>query len=141
MKKTRISLTSSTHELKMHKELGIKAGSLKVCPQLGTEAESGATGVELLLPLVLKWAHEGKQTLVDALAKVTCNAAQILKIDAGHLSIGTAADICIFDPACHWKVEPLALKSQGKNTPFLNMELQGKVRYTLVNGQFVYQSE
>lgn len=105
------------------------------------EAESGATGVELLLPLVLKWAHEGKQTLVDALAKVTCNAAQILKIDAGHLSIGTAADICIFDPACHWKVEPLALKSQGKNTPFLNMELQGKVRYTLVNGQFVYQSE
>lgn len=104
------------------------------------EAEAGATGVELLLPLVLKWAHEGKQTLVDALAKVTCNAAQILKIDAGHLSIGAAADICIFDPACHWKVEPQALKSQGKNTPFLNMELQGKVRYTLVNGQFVYQS-
>jgi dihydroorotase len=71
---------------------------------------------------------------------VTCNAAHILKIDAGHLSIGAAADICIFDPACHWKVEPQALKSQGKNTPFLNMELQGKVRYTLVKGQFVYQS-
>ena len=104
------------------------------------EAESGATGVELLLPLVLKWAHEGKLTLVDALAKVTCNAAHILKIDAGHLSLGAAADICIFDPACRWKVEPMALKSQGKNTPFLNMELQGKVRYTLVNGQFVYQS-
>ena len=104
------------------------------------EAEAGATGVELLLPLVLKWAQEGKQTLVDALAKVTCNAAHILKIDAGHLSNGAAADICIFDPACHWKVEPQALKSQGKNTPFLNMELQGKVRYTLVNGQFVYQS-
>ena len=104
------------------------------------EAESGATGVELLLPLVLKWAHEGKLTLVDALAKVTCNAAHILKIDAGHLSLGAAADICIFDPACRWKVEPMALKSQGKNTPFLNMELQGKVRFTLVNGQFVYQS-
>lgn len=104
------------------------------------EAEAGATGVELLLPLVLKWAQESKQTLIDALAKVTCNAAHILKIDAGHLTIGAAADICIFDPACHWKVEPLALKSQGKNTPFLNMELQGKVRYTLVNGQFVYQS-
>jgi dihydroorotase len=55
--------------------------------------------------------------------------------------VGTAADICIFDPLRYWKVEPAALKSQGKNTPFLGMELQGKVRYTLVNGQVVYQSE
>ena len=104
------------------------------------EAEAGATGVELLLPLVLKWAQEGRQTLADAIAKVTCNAARILNIDAGHLSLGSAADICIFDPASYWKVEAAALLSQGKNTPFLGMELQGKVRYTLVNGQLVYQA-
>lgn len=105
------------------------------------EAEPGATGLELLLPLVLKWSHEDKHTLVEALAKVTSNAAKILNIDAGHLSIGAAADICIFDPACFWKIEASALKSQGKNTPFLGMEMQGKVRYTLVNGQIVYQSK
>jgi dihydroorotase len=104
------------------------------------EAEAGATGVELLLPLVLKWAQEGKLTISDAIAKVTCNAARILNIDAGHLSPGTAADICIFDPASYWKVEAVALISQGKNTPFLGMEVQGKVRYTLVNGQLVYQA-
>jgi dihydroorotase len=40
-----------------------------------------------------------------------------------------------------WKVEPAALKSQGKNTPFIGMELQGRVRYTLVDGQLVYQSK
>lgn len=104
------------------------------------EAEAGATGLELLLPLVLKWAQQGKLSLADAIAKVTHNSAQILNIDAGHLSIGAAADICIFDPASYWKVEAAALKSQGKNTPFLGMEMQGKVRYTLVNGQIVYQS-
>lgn len=104
------------------------------------EAEAGATGLELLLPLVLKWVQQGKHTLADAIAKVTLNPARILNIDTGHLSAGAAADICIFDPECDWKVEAAALKSQGKNTPFLGMQLQGKVRYTLVNGQIVYQA-
>jgi len=104
------------------------------------EAEAGATGLELLLPLVLKWVQQGEHSLADAIAKVTINPARILNIDAGHLSAGAAADICIFDPKKDWTVEAAALKSQGKNTPFLGMELQGKVRYTLVNGQLVYQS-
>jgi dihydroorotase len=104
------------------------------------EAEAGATGLELLLPLVLKWTHQGKHALADAIAKVTVNPARILNIDAGHLTLGAVADICIFDPECYWKVEASALKSQGKNTPFLGMELQGKVRYTLVNGRIVYQA-
>lgn len=104
------------------------------------EAEAGATGLELLLPLALKWAAESKLTLADALAKVTVQPARILALDAGHLSVGAAADVCVFDPETYWKVEAAALKSQGKNTPFLGMELQGRVRYTLVNGQLVYQS-
>ncbi len=104
------------------------------------EAEAGATGLELLLPLVLKWAQQGKHALAEAIAKVTVNPARILNIDAGHLTIGASADVCIFDPERYWKVEAGALKSQGKNTPFLGMELQGKVLYTLVNGQIVYQA-
>ena len=104
------------------------------------EAEVGATGLELLLPLVLKWAGQGSVGLSDALAKVTLQPARILGLDAGHLSVGAAADVCVFDPEAYWKVEAAALKSQGKNTPFLGMELQGKVRYTLVDGQLVYQS-
>ncbi len=104
------------------------------------EAEAGATGLELLLPLVLKWTQQSKHALSDAIAKVTVNPAQILNIDAGHLSIGAAADVCIYDPENYWKVEAAVLKSQGKNTPFLGMEMQGKVRYTLVNGQIVYRA-
>ena len=101
------------------------------------EAEAGATGLELLLPLALKWA--GQDALSDALAKVTQQPARILGLDAGHLSVGSTADVCVFDPEAYWKIEPAALKSQGKNTPFLGLELQGKVRYTLVDGQLVYQ--
>ena len=103
------------------------------------EAEVGATGLELLLPLTLKWALEMKLPLSTALAKITVVPAKILGVDAGHLSPATAADLCIFDPNQYWKMEPAALKSQGKNTPFLGMELQGRVKYTLVDGSIVYE--
>lgn len=103
------------------------------------EAESGATGLELLLPLTLKWAEEARIPLPGALAKITCDAARILGIDAGRLAAGGTADICIFDPARYWKVAPSALRSQGKNTPFLGLEIKGKVRYTLIEGELVYQ--
>ena len=103
------------------------------------EAEPGATGLELLLPLVLKWAGQEKVALSDALARATLHPARVLGLDAGHLSVGAIADICVFDPEAWWKVEPVALKSQGKNTPFNGIEMQGRVRYTLVDGNVVYQ--
>ncbi|MDD4911665.1 MAG: dihydroorotase [Sideroxydans sp.] len=103
------------------------------------EAEDGATGLELLLPLVLKWAEQDKIPLLDALARITINPAQLLGVKMGHLSIGAHADLCVFDPKAAWKVEPTALKSQGKNTPFNGYEMQGRVRYTLLDGQLVFQ--
>jgi dihydroorotase len=104
------------------------------------EAEPGATALELLLPLTLKWAQEEKIPLSAALARITSEPARVLGLDAGHLAAGADADVCVFDPGLYWLVEPAALRSQGKNTPFLGLELPGKVRYTLVNGQVVYES-
>lgn len=103
------------------------------------QAESGATGLELLLPLLLKWAQQDNLSVSDALSRATVRPAQILGLDAGHLSVGAVADLCIFDPDEYWTVEPAALKSQGKNTPFTGMEVQGRVRFTLVDGKIVYR--
>ena len=104
-----------------------------------SEAEPGATGLELLLPLALKWAEEDKLPVSTALARVTCDAARILGIDAGHLAAGADADICVFDPECWWKVDANSLKSMGKNTPFSGLELKGRVTHTLVAGQVAYE--
>lgn len=104
------------------------------------EAEPGATGLELLLPLTLKWAQEARIQLATALARVTSEPARVLGIEAGGLAPGQPADVCIFDPSAHWRVEPEALRSQGKNTPFLGQEVPGKVRYTLVEGAVVYEA-
>jgi dihydroorotase len=103
------------------------------------EAEVGATGLELLLPLTLKWAAEMQLDIARAIAKLTREPARVLALDAGHLSVGHHADVCVFDPNLHWRVERKALKSQGKNTPFLGYEVPGKVRYTLVSGQVVFE--
>lgn len=104
------------------------------------ESEIGATGLELLLPLTLKWATENHIELMLAVNKISWAPAQVLGIDKGHLSVGSIADVCIFDPQALWKIEAKGLKSQGKNTPFLGMEVPGKVRYTLVEGRVVYET-
>ncbi len=104
------------------------------------EAEPGATALELLLPLTLKWAREEKLPLSAALNRITAAPARVLGLDAGHLAPGADADVCVFDPELHWVVEPSALRSQGKNTPFLGLELSGRVRYTLVGGQVVHEA-
>lgn len=104
------------------------------------EAEAGATGLELLLPLTLKWAEDNKLKLSDAVKHITQSPANILGVSAGDLSLNANADVCIFDPNQYWKIERNALVSQGKNTPFLGLELAGKVKYTLVDGHIVHHS-
>ncbi len=104
------------------------------------ESEPGATGLELLLPLTLKWAQESGVGLAEALAAVTARPAAIVGVKAGNLAPGADADVCIFDPDDHIRITAEFLRSQGKNTPFIGYELPGRVRYTIVGGQVVYEA-
>jgi dihydroorotase len=104
------------------------------------EAESGATGLELLLPLTLKWARERKLPLAAALARVTSDAARVLGSPSGRIEPGAPADIVVFDPEAPFRVTPESLKSQGKNSPFMGYELAGRVRATIVAGKLVYEA-
>jgi dihydroorotase len=103
------------------------------------EAEPGATGLELLLPLALKWGEDMGLPLSATLARVTRDPARILGIAAGTLAVGAAADICIFDPRAGFRVQRESLRSQGKNTPFLGQELTGRVCYTLIDGHVAFE--
>jgi dihydroorotase len=119
------------------------------------EADPGATGLELLLPLAVQWGQQkgqqGGQTsaagLMRAIAAVTYAPAQVLqsgrgapKLDGcGRLIEGGSADLCVYDPAARWQVTPAALNSQGKHTPFDGRELTGRVRATLVAGQVAFE--
>ncbi|MGE5451661.1 MAG: dihydroorotase [Acidobacteriota bacterium] len=120
------------------------------------EAEPGATGLELLLSLALKWAQADQTDQPDAaklrraLAAVTTGPVSVLgeslgslSSSAGRLVQGGVADVCVFDPAHRWQVAPDTLVSQGKHTPFAfastGFDLAGKVRLTLVAGQVAHE--
>jgi len=103
------------------------------------EAEPGATGLELLLPLALKWGAAHKLPLAVTLARMTSDPARILGVATGRIVTGAPADLAIFDPGAAVRVTAESLKSQGKNTPFLGYELAGRVRYTVVAGNVVYE--
>jgi dihydroorotase len=114
------------------------------------EAEPGATGLELLLGLALRWGADHGLPLPQTLARVTSAPVQVLgdaigslASSAGRLVEGGVADVCIFDPAAEWAVSPEQLHSQGKHTPFsfsaTGMLLPSRVRATLVAGGFAYE--
>lgn len=103
------------------------------------ESEPGATGVELLLPLTLKWGAEMGLSLPQTLARITRQPAQIMGVDAGMLRVGGPADLCLFDPTADWRVTSDALLSLGKNSPWLGREVQGQVRYTVIDGHVDYE--
>lgn len=107
-----------------------------------SETEPGISGLETLLALTLRLADEdGPLSLGDALACITSRPAQVLGIEAGTLGVGRSADVCVFDPEAYWTVDPGALVSRGKNTPFGGWELKGRVTHTLFAGQVVYSLE
>jgi dihydroorotase len=111
------------------------------------EAEPGATGLELLWSLALKWAQDDRVDLVRALACVTAGPARVLGASlstlqgsVGHLAIGAVADVVLLSPQGHWPVTEQALRSQGKSTPFSGYELPGRVRATLVGGHVAFET-
>jgi dihydroorotase len=104
------------------------------------EATPGATGLELLLSLTVKWAREVNMPLSKALTRITNAPAGVLKLNAGRIAVGDTADLCLFDPAAEWLVEPATLKSQGHNSPFLGYELPVRVRATIVAGHIAYEA-
>jgi dihydroorotase len=111
------------------------------------EAEPGATGLELLLAMALKWGQESGGGLLRALAVLTSEPARVLgaslgtlQASTGQLVEGGVADICVFDPAAEWVVTSDALRSQGKHTPFSGYEVPGRVRCTIAAGLVAFEN-
>ena len=105
------------------------------------QAETGASGIETLLPLSLELYHNGSVDLETIIKALTSKPAEILKINKGNLSTGNDADFCIVDINKPWVVRKEKLISKSKNTPIEDKKLQGKVISTFVNGEELFKSE
>ena len=104
------------------------------------EAPSGMIGLETALALgITNLVRKGHITMPHLLKKMTVNPAQLYHMDCGYLEVGKDADIVIFDEREMWTVENFHSKSS--NSPFIGMELYGKVNYTICKGEVVYEKE
>ena len=99
-----------------------------------SQAATGASGIETLLPLALELFHNGSIKLNKIIECMTSNPAKILKIDKGSLSVGSDADLCIVDIYKPWVVKKEKMISKSKNTCIEDKKLQGKVLSTFING-------
>ena len=104
-----------------------------------SQAATGASGVETLLPLALELFHNKSIKLDKLIASVTSNPAKILGINKGSLKVGNDADLCVLDINKPWIVKQSELKSKSKNTPIENRKLQGQVLKTFVKGEIAYE--
>ena len=102
-----------------------------------TKAPSGIIGLETALPLaVTELVMKNRLSMIHMLSKFTSNPARYYKLNKGNIQVGKPADVCIFDPNQEYIVE--GFKSKSSNSPFLGRSLYGKVKYTIVGGDIVY---
>jgi dihydroorotase len=99
----------------------------------------GISGLETLLPLALRLVQDGVLDLPTAIERLTWGPARILNLPYGRLDPGQVADACVFDPEAVWTLDPAAMASAGKNTPFAGWELTGRVTHTVYEGRLVFR--
>ena len=104
------------------------------------EAPFGIIGLETALPVTLTVLyHTGKLTMTQLIEKFTTGPAEVLGMQDYTLANGNAADIAVFDPEEKYTVDPDTFHSKSRNTPFGGMEVQGKVKMTIVDGKIVFR--
>ena len=103
-------------------------------------APNGITGLETALGLSLRWLHEEwKMPLAQVVSLLTAKPASVLGFAGrGTLTVGSVADVTVFDPGAAWTFHARDSRSKSKNTPFDGWTMQGRVRWTIAEGRVVY---
>ena len=104
------------------------------------KAPNGIIGFETALAAtVTNLVDKGYISYLDMVRLTSYNPAKILNLDKGSLQEGKIADITIFNPNEEYIYQKEDIVSKSKNTPFIGKKLKGKVKYTIVNGNIVYE--
>jgi len=105
-----------------------------------THAANGVIGLETALAVALQLVERAVITPERLVRLMSLNPARLLRLEAGTLSVGAAADITVIDPNLEWKVDPAKFLSKSRNCPFAGMEFKGKAILTMVGGEIVYDA-
>ena len=105
------------------------------------QAAFGISGIETSFGFAIRYLYKaGVLSLNEIADKMSYNPAQILGLEGGEIKEGGVADLMIADLDETWTIDPDHFVSKGKNNPFKGMQLQGVVKYTIVDGEIKYQA-
>lgn len=102
-----------------------------------SESEPGTSSLEVLLPLALATGKQTQMSLATTISMLTYGPARVLNIEAGEISVGQRADVCIFDRDEQWVLDENSINSAGKNSPFLGDTLTGKIKQVICEGKLI----
>ncbi|MDD9822830.1 MAG: dihydroorotase [Gammaproteobacteria bacterium] len=105
------------------------------------EAAPGVAGLDTLLTKTMQLVAQGALPRATAVAALTANPAAVIGVDAGHLGPGAPADVCLFDPSAEWQMTAPAMQSEGKNSPWRNQTMTGRVTGACVDGKYKSREE
>lgn len=106
------------------------------------KAPNGSIGMETSLSAgITNLVKTGELTINELINKMSTAPAEILGINAGTLSTGAPADIVLFDMDESYTVDVNKLHGKSKNSPFKGKELCGKVKYTVLDGNVVFEEK
>ena len=105
-------------------------------------APNGITGLETALGLCLRWLHgEWHLPLSRVLSLLSAQPAALLGFKGrGTLTVGSFADVIVFDPDAEWTWQAAHSRSRSRNSPFDGWTLRGRIRHTLSEGHLVYSA-
>lgn len=104
------------------------------------DAPTGIIGLETALPVCVTYlVKKGHLTMWKLIEKMSLNPAQLYNLDAGYIAEGCKANIVIFNEEESFSADHFESKSDS--SPYRGEWLFGKIKYTICDGQIVYESE
>jgi dihydroorotase len=105
------------------------------------DAPNGIVGLETALAVNITWlVAPGLLDLSVLVEKMSCAPARVFGLPGGTLKRGSPADVTVFDPDREWTVDPTRFRSKGRNTPYSQKRLRGRVLLTVVDGRAIFSA-
>ena len=105
------------------------------------EAAFGISVLETAFGSLMSLVHRDQIELNTLINKLTAAPAKLLKMNLGSLSIGSPANLVVFDPNQEWTVDTSNFESKGKNTPLDSQVLKGQIQKTIYRGEIIFLND
>ena len=101
------------------------------------QAPPGMLGLETALGVTCAALDLDPLAIAQVMSVAPARIAGIADRQGNLPRVGVAANLCVVDLNATWTINPETMASKSTNTPFVGMQLRGKVVHTMFKGNLV----